>query len=318
MNNRKPELVGVGVSVLDLLMVVDKLPSEEQVLQAIDRSSGLGGGVAVAMATAATMGVPTALLDCLGTDAVSDSICSALHQAGVDVQWIDRKEDVSASLATIWVKQETGSRTIVFSPGQACDGLPLQFEWTAACAEVVAAAKFLHLNGRHLAASLKAAEVAKRSGVKVSYDGGAHRYREEIIPLVELADILVVAEHFAKAHVNSGSDRSPGNHRPEVLCQMLISDFGCEVVGVTCGDRGSWFATSSGDAFHQPAISIDKVIDTTGCGDTFHGAMLAAMVHDFPLWRCVKIATEVASHQAKYLGAFSPTIGQLDLLPIAR
>ena len=308
--NQRNEIVGIGVSVLDLVMVIDDLPAEEEVLQASDRFSGLGGGVAVAMATAASMSVPTALLDCLGTDEVSDSIVSTLRHAGVDVEWIDRSDNGSASLATVWVKKETGSRTIVFSPGQTCDGLPIEFKWTDAFADIVADAKFLHLNGRHFTASMKAAEVAKRSSVKISYDGGAHRYRPGILPLVEQADVLVVSEHFARAHCRSRPVTSP-----EALCRMLINDFGCEVVGVTCGDRGSWFATPDDAAFHQPAEVIERVVDTTGCGDTFHGAMLAAMVHELPLRRCAEIATKVASHQAKRLGAFSPTITELGLLP---
>ncbi|WP_068263956.1 carbohydrate kinase family protein [Rubripirellula obstinata] len=310
------EIVGIGVSVLDLVMVVDDLPGEEEVLEAIDRFSGLGGGVSVAMATAASMGISTAMLDCLGTDNVSDSIVCQLADAGVDTQLIDRDENVSASLATVWVKQSNGSRTIVFSPGKFKETEPLDFQWTDRCAEIVSAAKFLHLNGRHFDASMKAVEVAKHSGVKVSYDGGAYRYRAEILPLVEQADVFIVSEHFARTHCESKSKRNGVSDSPASLCQALIRDFDSELVGVTCGDRGSWFATSGGDAFHQPADRVAQVVDTTGCGDTFHGAMLAAMVRGLPLRACSEIAAKVAAHQAKHLGAFSPTISGLGILPV--
>jgi sugar/nucleoside kinase (ribokinase family) len=299
----KSEIVGIGVSVLDLIMVVDALPHEEEVVKAVDRFSGLGGGVSVAMATATAMGIRTALLDCLGTDSVSESIVGMLNKAGVDVQFIHRDQAVSPSLASIWVRRATGSRTIVFSPGECIDAI-----WTEPFAQKVASAKFLHLNGRHLAASTKAVEIAKRSSTKVSYDGGAHRYRQEVLPLVEHADVLVVSEHFAATHCGIETDLNHPARHPEMLCQTLLHDFNAEIVGVTCGDRGSWFASVDGTAFHQPAHPVDRIVDTTGCGDTFHGAMLAAMVRDLPLAKCAEIAAKVASHQAEHLGAFSPTI----------
>jgi sugar/nucleoside kinase (ribokinase family) len=309
------EIVGIGVSVSDLVMVVEDLPCEDEVHQAIDSFSGLGGGVAVAMATAASLGASTTLLDCLGTDHVSDSIVETLATAGVNTEWIARIEDASASIATIWVKQSNGSRTIVFSPGKISRTEFLEFRWTHRCAEIVAAAKVLHLNGRHFEASMKAVEVAKQSGVKVSYDGGAHRYRAEIIPIIEQADILVVAEHFARSHFQSNAKMRLVDD-PAMLCRALADDFESELVGVTCGDRGSWFATSCGETFHQPADRVKNVVDTTGCGDTFHGAFLAAMVRGLPLKACSEIAAKVAAHQAKHLGAFSPTISGMGLLPV--
>ena len=295
------EVVGIGVSVLDLVMVVDGLPAEEGVVAALDRVSGLGGGVSVAMATAAALGIRTSMIDRLGTDQVSDSIVAALADAGVDVQSIGRSDAVSPSLASIWVNHQTGSRTIVFSPGKSID-LP----WTEPLAQQIASAKFLHLNGRHLQASLAAVEVAKRSGTQVSYDGGAHRYRAEVLPLVRQADVLVVAEHFAANHCQSETNR-----HPQQLCQNLMNDFDASIVGVTCGEAGSYFTSHEGDTFHQPAIPADPIVDTTGCGDTFHGAFLAGLVRQFPLAQCAKVAATVASHQAKHLGAFSPSIADL-------
>ena len=300
-----PEMVGIGVSVFDLVMVVNGFPREETVVQAISNARGIGGGVAVAMATASVMGVATAVGDRLGTDVISDSIMTELSSAGVDISGVQRSDEVSPSLATIWVNQAHGSRTIVFAPGRSID-----LSWNDQLAEKVSSAKLLHLNGRHLSASLQAMEVAKQSGTKVSYDGGAHRYRREVLPLVEQSDILIVSEHFACEHVRGDSTAVVSRQEPADLCQRLRKDFSAEIVGVTCGDRGSWFATDPGDAWHQAAHPAARVRDTTGCGDTFHGAFLAAMLRGMPLRRCTQIASQVAAHQAESLGAFSPTVAK--------
>ena len=284
-------------------MVVDSLPREEQVVQAIRQTSGLGGGVTVAMATAACLGEDTSLLDCLGTDIVSDSIIQNLDAAGVDVGLIARRSETSASVASVWVNAENGSRTIVFSPGQHTD-LP----WNDSYVGPIQSAKILHLNGRHLAASTVAVDIARQAGTKISYDGGAHRYRTEVLPLVAKSDILVVAEHFAQSHCRARNVAKSAHISPDQLCQRLLGDFEASVVGVTCGDRGSWFATDQGDAFHQPVVPAESIVDTTGCGDTFHGALLAGLVRGFPLTQCARLAAKVASHQAQHLGAFSHSL----------
>jgi len=51
---------------------------------------------------------------------------------------------------------------------------------------------------------------------------------------------------------------------------------GAPIVGITHGAEGSWFLAGEGEQFHQPAFPVEPVIDTTGCGNVFHGAFLFA------------------------------------------
>ena len=101
---------------------------------------------------------------------------------------------------------------------------------------------------------MQAVDVAKVKDVTVSYDGGAHRYREEVLPLVARADVLIVAEQFAQACL--GSDSTDAAE----LCADLFAKFNAAIVGVTCGTRGSWFQnrqgahSAQGDCWHQPAF----------------------------------------------------------------
>lgn len=305
--NHRPTIVGIGVSVWDQMMVVESFPQQEQVVRAIKQSSGLGGGVAVAMATAACLGASTSLLDSLGTDIVSDSIVQTLDASGVNVGSIVRRSDASASIASVWVNQKTASRTIVFAPGQ-----HTELSWDDSYADQIQSAKILHLNGRHRDASMVAVDVAAQSGTKISYDGGAYRYRPDVLPLVAKSDILVVAEHFAQSHCEANGLAMSTQISPDQLCQRLLGDFKASLVGVTCGDRGSWFATDQGEAFHQPAFPVEPIVDTTGCGDTFHGALLAGLVRDLPLTECAKLAAKIASHQAQHLGAFSLSLRDVE------
>ena len=67
-------------------------------------------------------------------------------------------------------------------------------------------------------------------------------------------------------------------------------------VVVTCGADGCWYVDGSnrGDVRHFPAFAID-VVDTTGCGDVFHGAYAAALAEGQELYRRVAFASAAAA-----------------------
>ena len=91
------DILGIGVSVCDIALVIDELPQEETVVRAKERSVGLGGGVAVAVATAGVLGGSVALADQLGLDPMSDMIVSVLERASVDLRCLNRSDEHMAS-----------------------------------------------------------------------------------------------------------------------------------------------------------------------------------------------------------------------------
>lgn len=298
------DILGIGVSVCDIALVVDDLPCEESVVRADERSVGLGGGVAVAVATAGVLGGRTALADQLGFDPMSDTIVSALQRASVDLRCLHRSSEHTASVASILVNKASGSRTIVFAPGSESE-LP----WSDDLAAVVADSKIVHMTGRHKEVCHNAIGMARANGVLVSFDGGAHRYREEIMPFVQESDVLIVAEHFARAHWIA---RHPENSPNDVdqlsakeLVEFFLSEFDARIVGVTCGEQGSWLATRDGELWHQTATPARPTRDTTGCGDSYHGAFLLALAKGMKPVDCGKVASLVSAKNAEGLGSFA-------------
>ena len=84
----------------------------------------------------------------------------------------------------------------------------------------------------------------------------------------------------------------------EVLARLAGRTEG--VVVVTDGAAGSW-ARHGGREFHQPAFSVE-VVDSTGCGDAFHGAYCCAALQGWSLPARLEFASYVASRVALALG----------------
>lgn len=293
-------IVGIGVSVLDSICTMKRYPKQGEVVRASERREAVGGGVAVAIATAARLGSSTALIDALGDDTASTQILARLKRETVDVQWIQQHENHTASVASIWSDSETSERTIVYCPGSACE----QIQWDESLTELLSTASIVHLNGRHLALCKTAIEVARRSNTLLSFDGGAYRYRDEILPVLRAAHVVVVARQFAESHCRQFLGPQVHETDSAELAAALMNDLQCKVVGVTDGARGSdWI--HEGRAFHQPAEGVELAVDTTGCGDTFHGAFLHEFNQGGTVQQAAAFAARVAGMNARFIGALS-------------
>ncbi|HJV66884.1 MAG TPA: carbohydrate kinase family protein [Geomonas sp.] len=283
----KYDVVGLGVSTVDLLMLVDEFPDQEMVQRAHDSTLAGGGPVATAMVALARLGARTAMADKLGDDWRGRLIVEEFQREGVATDLLAIAE-ASSSIASILVRKRDGARTIVYAPGDVGEMLPAEISHDALAASI------LHLNGRHLESCLFLAERAKKDGVLVSFDGGAHRYRSELDELLKLTDICIVAREFAASF--SG--------QPEEVAASAASlmDAGSQIVVITGGTDGCWVFRKGEAAFHQPAFLMPSVVDTTGAGDAFHGGFLFGMLRGWTLPDCAVVASAVAALSTQKLG----------------
>jgi sugar/nucleoside kinase (ribokinase family)/D-arabinose 5-phosphate isomerase GutQ len=120
--------------------------------------------------------------------------------------------------------------------------------------------------------------------------------RAELERALRLATILKPTRRSARALVGAG-------HGDMLkLAQAMRARYQSEAVVVTDGERGCAIA-AAGTALRLPAFSV-KVIDTTGAGDAFLGAMLAGLRWGLP-WRAIgTLANAAGAVCVRRLGAF--------------
>ena len=90
-----------------------------------------------------------------------------------------------------------------------------------------------------------------------------------------------------------------GKTTPEDVLQKLMGMTEGQLV-VTDGTRGSWALTPE-DVIHQKAFPV-KAVDTTGCGDAFHGAYAVGLLEGMTLAERLEFAAWVASLVACQVG----------------
>jgi ribokinase len=148
---------------------------------------------------------------------------------------------------------------------------------------------------------IRAARLARRAGIPVVADIESDR-DPQIHQLLALTDHLILSRGFATALTGAKS--------PELAVRKLARP-DRQVAAVTCGDQGCWYLARGWSLpKYQPAFRV-KAVDTTGCGDVFHGAYAFALVRGMALEERIRFASATAALKATRPG------GQAGIPPLA-
>lgn len=283
-------LVGGGATTVDDLLFVDSdiCDGKARILRSERR---FGGNIATALVAAARTGVGCAFLGHLPDDTVAPDLLAYLSEEGVDISRAQLSPATRPIRSTILVGPD-GRRFIAFDDDTIV-GLPDDLDL-----DLVRSARVLILDAYNPAAGIRAATAARVAGVAVVADlenAGTIRVGE----LADLADHLVVPRDLALSWTGMATP-------VEAVSALWRPDRSAVVV--TGGADGCWYRASDegpgSSVQHHPALRVN-VIDTTGCGDVFHGVYAASLARGMGVADCVAAATVAAGECATHPGGIA-------------
>ncbi len=281
------DVLGLGCTAVDDVLFVSRYPAADSKQQVLRRERHCGGLTATALVAAARLGGRTAYAGALGEDADSQFVLQALTRAGVNTQHVVRRRDTRPVRSAIVVEEQTGTRTILYDVDGALGADPRRPKGT-----LIQRSRVLLVDRWGLPGMIRAARIARQAGVPVVADLETFelpRFEE----LLALADHLIVSENFARRFTKA-ADAPEGVRRLWSPSRV--------VVVVTCGSQGAWWmGEGMRQPHHLPAFEV-RAVDTTGCGDVFHGAYAAALARGLPLEERLQIASGAAAMKATQPG----------------
>ena len=282
--------IGIGFCSNDHLAVLPFIPMDTKVRMLSHRIMG-GGPAANATAGAAALGLDAAFVGTVGDDADGDMILRDFRAQGVDTSMVKVRPGATSAIAYLWIEEKTGNRSCAWTR----EGLD---ELTAdeINPEAIAAAKILHVDGHNAAGAIAAAKVAREAGVLVNYDAGTHRDGME--ELLGLADLMICSEEFIL--------KLTGLKDAEAAVRQMWAKYRPKVCGATMGVRGS-MAFDGKDFVRCPAFKVEKVVDTTGCGDLFHAGFAIRYLETQDLLACQQFGAAVSAIKCRGLSGRPPS-----------
>ena len=295
----------VGSINQDFVLNVERRPEPGETVTDAQLSKGNGGKGANQAAAAALLGADVALLGRVGDDGFGEPLVEALAEKGVDTSLIEATPGSSTGTAVITVTPD-GENAITVAPGAN----------RSLTADDVDEASGSIRGARVLVAQmevppevvLRAVGVAARRGTRalVNLAPPFEVPRE----LLEKLDPLVVNEHEAAFLLGESAAGVDG----ALSAASELLALGPRSVVVTVGKEGAVFSDGESTE-HLPAPKVD-VVDTTGAGDAFVGALAASLARGDPLESAVAYAVRAGAAAATRGGAQGalPTADVVDSL----
>jgi sugar/nucleoside kinase (ribokinase family) len=256
------DVVGVGANSVDYVYRLPDFPAPDgprAKLRITHHAISPGGQTATTLCTCAAMGLAPTYIGAVGNDDNGELIRDELTNRSVDVSNLAIR-DCDNAFAVILLDDQHGERVVLWDRASLLELEPEEID-----PEVIRGARLLHVDDADERAAILAASIGRDAGIPVTSD--IERVGARTNELLSLITVPIFAEHVLEA-LTGEKDFERG--------LRAVKGSRHDMVCVTLGARGAMLL--AGDRIYKvTGIPID-VVDSTGAGDVFRGAFIAALL----------------------------------------
>ncbi|XP_065861670.1 ribokinase [Euphorbia lathyris] len=291
-----PPLVVVGSANADIYVEIDRLPVEGETISAKNGQTLAGGKGANQAACGGKLSYPTYFLGQVGEDAHGKLIFDAMSNCGVHLDYLRHVNDAPTGHAVVML-QSDGQNSIIIVGGANMSSWPEKLSDEDLV--VVRNAGILLLQ-REIpdSVNIQVAKAAKGAGVPVILDAGG-------MDTPIHSELLKVVDIFSPNESELGRITGMPTENFEQLGHAVkqLHEMGVRQVLVKLGIKGSVLFEEGQEPIRQSVVSVPRVLDTTGAGDTFTAAFAVAQVEGKKKEECLRFAAAAASLCIQVKGA---------------
>ena len=277
---------------------------------------GFGGDSQNVAIAAARQGASAGYLTSVGQDWMGDAFLDLWKSEGVDASRVTRHPTAATGVSFV-THSAAGHKFDYLRKNSAAslmtpDMLP---------ADYIAGARVFHLSaiGQAISDTARetcdaAIEIARKAGVKVSYDTNLRLRLWELDVARKVIDATIARCDIALPSLDD-SQQLTGLKEPEAIADFYLN-LGAPLVALKMGAEGSLIATRE----RQTRIAPHKVepVDATGAGDTFDGAFLTRLLAGDDPETAARYANVAAALSTTGYGAVTPMPRAADVLTALR
>jgi len=283
-----------GVFVADLCFFGNKIPAKGETVLGNNHLVGPGGKGSNQAIAAARLNGEVNFITKVGKDSHADMAFSLYKEAGVNVDYIIQDPILSTGVAGIMIDENGNNAINVFSGAAA----HLKNEDIDKNLELIKKSKiFLTQMETPDSTTIYAIKKAKENDcLTILNPAPARKINKDDFKLL---DFFTPNETEAEFYLNKKIDT-------EQDIKNAAADFlnmGVKNIIITLGEKGSYFANENEEYLINAFELKNEVVDTTGAGDAFNGALAVALAKDFTYKDAILFANKVAGISTTRLGA---------------
>ena len=283
-----------GVFVADICFFGNKIPAKGETILGNNYIVGPGGKGSNQAIAAARLNGEVNFITKLGKDSHSEMALSIYKEAGVNVGSVIQDPKLSTGVAGIMI-DENGNNAINIFAGAAAN---LKNEDIDKNLELLKKSKvFLTQMETPDITTIYALKKASENGcLTILNPAPARKINKDDFKLL---DFFTPNETEVEFYLNKKIDT-------EQDIKNAAADFlnmGVKNIIITLGEKGSYFANENEEYLINAFELKNEVVDTTGAGDAFNGALAVALAKDFTYKDAILFANKVAGISTTRLGA---------------
>lgn len=277
----------LGIFVADLTFVAPgNLPRPGETVLGKDFRIGPGGKGSNQAVAARRAGAEVSLIAKIGNDTFGDMAHELYASEGVSDKALIESNTQPTGAAGIYLSEASGENAIIVTPAAA--GAITVSEVQAAAEHIERAKIFLTQFEVPLSVAETGLRLAKAAGVQTVLNPAPAATVDA--SLWSFVDIATPNENEAEA-ISGQTVRGPED---AAAAARFFLDHGVGAVVITLGAKGAYLMSDKHD-LHVPAMQAGPVVETTGAGDSFNGAMAAALAEGQSLEDAVRFGNAAAA-----------------------
>ncbi|CAI5757177.1 unnamed protein product [Candida verbasci] len=304
----KPIVTIIGSLNYDLVTFTNKVPEGGETYQANSFETHFGGkGLNEAIAVSKLSpqnSIITRMVGKVGDDTFGKDMKQYLKDNNVDVSNVETLNGISSGVAVILVEEQCGENRILITPGSNGELKPSNEEYEKLFPKDDEGSYVILQNEYpHTLQSVNWLKL-NRPNINIGYNPSPYKPELNNKNFLSKIDLLIVNEGEAR-DVAKNIMAKDENDLKELAKKLhsLINSKNLSTIIITLGSKGSLYTNDGIDVKFEPSIKVEKVVDTTGAGDTFFGGIVSNLALGKSLGEAVKFATNACGLAIQKKGA---------------
>ena len=277
----------IGHSSWDITVPVDDYPTENVKYRFNEKYAAGGGPAGNAAYLLGKWGVDTVIATSIGSDDYGTKIKKEFQSVNVNTDYVETSYEKDTSFSFILVNKKNGSRTVFNVTSEHLPLKKLTYEFTP---------DIILTDGHDYATSQNA--ISKYPHAISVIDAG--RPVQEVIELCKYIKYIVCSKEFAETVTGLKMDFN----NPQTLVNVytkLQNKYPNSNIVITLESHGALYQVNNQIKI-MPGLKCN-VVDTTGAGDTFHGAFVYGLANNFDMEKVITLANIAAGLSVQKMGS---------------